>query len=48
MLTVDRDKVFWRKIGGETLVSHMNTGLIYTLGETAAFIWEGTAAPGIR
>ncbi len=43
MLKVDKDKVFWRKIGGETLISHTDTGLTYSLGETAAILWEGIA-----
>ncbi len=40
MAPVDREKIFWRKIGEETFVSNMETGQTYSLDETAAFIWD--------
>lgn len=40
MYSIDKDKVFWRKVEGETVVLNIDTGFYYTLDEVGSVIWD--------
>ena len=44
MATVDKDKIFWRKVDGRTVIVNTETGYSYSLNGSGEALWEGLAA----
>lgn len=40
MFKIDKDKVFWREIEGETILLNTDTGFYYMLNEIGSLVWE--------
>lgn len=40
MYKIDKDKIFWRKVEGDTVILNIDTGFYYTLDEVGSEIWD--------
>lgn len=40
MYKIDKENVFWRNVGNETVILNIDTGLYYTLDGAGKIIWD--------
>ena len=40
MHSIDRNKIFWRKVEDETILLNIDDGFYYTLDEVGSIIWR--------
>lgn len=40
MFAIDKEKVYWKKVEGETVILNIDSGFYYTLDEVGSAVWE--------
>lgn len=40
-ITIDKQRITWRKLRDELVLMHLDTGAYYSLNETGVLIWQG-------
>ena len=40
MYSIDEERMFWRKVGSETIILDIQSGYYFQLDDTGSVIWE--------